>query len=99
MLLTIWRRLDRYVCVLLNNRKMKLDLQLALALCLLYTIPTYAQKTYTSNDKTHLWGSIKIQNLEKAPFADWYSESKEEFTPQLPSSHYSNLSDVTLKYF
>ena len=55
--------------------------------------------TYSSNDKTHLWGSTKIQNLEKTPFADWYSESKEEFTPQLPSSHYSNLSDVTVKIF
>ena len=58
-----------------------------------------AQKTYVSNDNTHLWGAVDVEHLQQSPYLEWYEKSLDEYHPEIKKSDYQNLKDVKVKIF
>lgn len=54
-------------------------------LCLLLTsLTAYSQASYLDkNNQEHLWGKIQLNDLQEAPFQDWFTSNYDAFQPEL----------------
>lgn len=66
---------------------------------IVFSVNLTAQKTFISNEKTHLWGAVSIDQLRAQPYAEWYDKSQADYNPDVKKADYANLTDVKVKVF
>lgn len=68
-------------------------------LFLLSSVLVIAQEYKNAKGDTHLWGTIQVDQLKKAPYADWFYEHYDDHQSSLTLEEGAQFKDVTVKVF
>lgn len=68
-------------------------------LFLLSSVLVNAQEFTNAKGDTHLWGTIQVDQLKKAPYADWFYEHYDDHQSSLTIDEGAQFKDVTVKVF